>query len=267
MSKTNLRAKPPNTNFPMKGSPTYIDRLPEDPPIPGRHFVTVSFISPHGLRNTSLHGFKVHNVYDTYEDAKKDSEIIRERDGNKFDVYVGDLGKWLPYNPDRNSVKDQVYVESELNDLMHAHQQHAEKTKMIHNERLQGIKQQMNDPHRSGERKKKLQDDILKKKEMKKTATELPKKISSLSSNVDIEEKHMELKHKQEELKKSTDVLEKKSESIAKQMETVEQLQTTRQEINELYKSTTGHDVPLTQDAIDIMKYCEVFKEENVKKI
>jgi hypothetical protein len=67
--------------------------------------------------HTSIRGLKVRGVYDTYPEAKARSEEIRSLDKN-FNVYVGQVGYWLPWDPSPTTIKDQEYQETELNTLV-----------------------------------------------------------------------------------------------------------------------------------------------------
>jgi hypothetical protein len=271
MSKTNLKKKTKNNQFPIKGDANYIDRLEEDPPMKNKKFAVISFISPEGIRNTSLRGIKIRDVCADEEEAKKRAEEFRKLDSNKFDVFVGEIGKWLPYNPDRNSVKNQIYAESELNDLVHAQEDQMEKAKLVHKERKEHLKSYQNDPHRSDEYKKKMKAKVEKKLEAKKVVNEMPSKISSLCNETETKEslndvKERELKEREKELEQKKKLLENKSGEILKNMQTVEQLESTKKDIDKLYKTTSGKTVPVSQDVLDITRHYENFKNNASKE-
>jgi len=106
----------------------YIDYLKEDTPIPRQNWVCVSFLSPEGIKNCSIRGLKIRGVYETKEQANKRADELKAEDED-FHVFVGEVGKWLAWDPDPNSVEDQQYQEKELNDLMKAYRDNLEKTK------------------------------------------------------------------------------------------------------------------------------------------
>lgn len=110
------------------------DYLEEDEPIKGQNFVCLSFLSPENIdpeirKTTSDHlrGLKVRGVFSTYEDACKHAQALREND-KIFDVFVGEVGKWLPWDS-REKVEKEDYAEKELNDLMRAHREQQELSK------------------------------------------------------------------------------------------------------------------------------------------
>ena len=75
-----------------------IDYLTEDKPIVNQKFVCLSFLSPEGISNCKIRGLKIRGVYDTYEDATKEAKELRDMDKH-FHVFVGEVGKWLPWDP------------------------------------------------------------------------------------------------------------------------------------------------------------------------
>ena len=66
---------------------------------------------------TSTRGIKIRGTYSTYGEAKKRSNTIAKFDKNHH-VYIGQVGYWLPWDPDPHEVPDQEYQEKELNVLM-----------------------------------------------------------------------------------------------------------------------------------------------------
>ncbi len=69
---------------------------------------------------TTVRGLKIRGVYDTLKEAQNRAQSIRRKDP-LFDVYIGQVGFWLPWDPemkDREKIQDQEYMEKELNTLM-----------------------------------------------------------------------------------------------------------------------------------------------------
>lgn len=65
----------------------------------------------------SIRGIKVRGSYDTIEEAKARAELLK-RSGDKFDIFVGQVGCWCPWSPNPEDLTDQVYAETQLNTLM-----------------------------------------------------------------------------------------------------------------------------------------------------
>ena len=85
----------------------YIDYLKEDTPIAGQNFVCLSFVAPEvkKIKNCSLRGIKIRGVFNKKEDAEKHAESLRKEDPD-FDIFVGEVGKWLPWDPNPEQVEE-----------------------------------------------------------------------------------------------------------------------------------------------------------------
>jgi hypothetical protein len=68
---------------------------------------------------TSIRGVKVRGVYDLLDHAKKKAKELQSRDSS-FNVFVGQIGYWLPWDPSSKShqIEDEVYANVQLNELM-----------------------------------------------------------------------------------------------------------------------------------------------------
>jgi hypothetical protein len=66
---------------------------------------------------TSMRGLKVRGTYDSYKEASVRANILRKKDPS-FNVFVGQVGYWLPWDPECESVPEQEYQEGMLNDLV-----------------------------------------------------------------------------------------------------------------------------------------------------
>ena len=66
---------------------------------------------------TTVRGLKVRGVYDTYTEAVGRAKTLQKLDPS-FNVYVGQVGFWLPWDPDPMDVADQEYADDQLNQLM-----------------------------------------------------------------------------------------------------------------------------------------------------
>jgi len=75
---------------------------------------------------TTMHGLKVRGVYASSEQATARAKALNKKDPY-FNVYVADVGEWLPWDPDPEEVKDQEYQSDDLNKLMTAYRENAAK--------------------------------------------------------------------------------------------------------------------------------------------
>jgi hypothetical protein len=75
---------------------------------------------------TTMHGLKVRGVYSSSEQATARAKALNKKDPY-FNVYVADVGEWLPWDPEPEEVKDQEYQSDDLNKLMQAYRENATK--------------------------------------------------------------------------------------------------------------------------------------------
>ena len=66
---------------------------------------------------TSVRGLKIRGVYASNEEAVARSKKLQRND-TLHNIFVGEVGKWLPWNPDPKDVAEQEYAEEKLNTLM-----------------------------------------------------------------------------------------------------------------------------------------------------
>ena len=66
---------------------------------------------------TSVRGVKVRGVYQSRQEAELRASKLHKSDSN-FHVYVGQVGYWLPWDPNADNIEDETFADSQLNDLM-----------------------------------------------------------------------------------------------------------------------------------------------------
>lgn len=66
---------------------------------------------------TSVRGIKVRGSFDTLKEAQNRAEVLK-RMGDKFDIYVAQVGCWCPWSPNPNDLENSEYTEAQLNTLM-----------------------------------------------------------------------------------------------------------------------------------------------------
>jgi hypothetical protein len=67
--------------------------------------------------HTSMRGVKVRGVYSTSKEAEARGKKLQQKD-KYFNIFIGEVGKWLPWDPEPHQVQEQEYAEDQLNTLM-----------------------------------------------------------------------------------------------------------------------------------------------------
>lgn len=91
------------------------------------------------LFQTSTRGIKVRGVFASQKEAELRAKMLREVDPN-FDVYVGPVGLWMPWEPDAYKTGRVEYLEDELNQLMSKKKENEDKAKDYFDKRVKEAK-------------------------------------------------------------------------------------------------------------------------------
>jgi hypothetical protein len=75
---------------------------------------------------TSIRGLKCRGVYGSYDQATARAQQLHKKDPY-FNVYVAEMGAWLPWDPEPEEIQDQQYSNDQLNKLMGAYRENAAK--------------------------------------------------------------------------------------------------------------------------------------------
>jgi len=95
---------------------------------------------------TTIRGLKVRGVYDTHKEANVRAQVLRRKDPN-FNVFVGQVGFWLPWDPECEQVQEQEYQEDMLNDLVKKYKDNLESKddmyEKLKDERIKNAKEEV----------------------------------------------------------------------------------------------------------------------------
>ena len=89
---------------------------------------------------TSTRGLKIRGSYPTQEEAELRCKMLREIDPN-YDIMVGPVGVWMPWDPEAYKTGRVEYMEEELNQLMHEKQKNEANAKQAFEQRVKETKQ------------------------------------------------------------------------------------------------------------------------------
>ena len=92
---------------------------------------------------TSVRGLKVRGIYDTLQEAEMRAKRLQKSDPN-FNVFVGQVGFWLPWDPEPKEIGEEQYLNDELNQLMTEYKANADKRDEVFNTRKRDLIQKNN---------------------------------------------------------------------------------------------------------------------------
>ena len=92
---------------------------------------------------TSVRGLKVRGTYDTLQEAEMRAKRLQKSDPN-FNVFVGQVGYWLPWDPVPTEIGKENYLNDDLNSLMSKYKENMEERDEIFNTRKRDLIQKNN---------------------------------------------------------------------------------------------------------------------------
>jgi hypothetical protein len=185
-----------------------LDTLPNIPD--NMKFICLSFLTNKetGIKAT-VTGVRFGGAYATYEEACAQAKAIQQLD-KYHNVFVGEGGKWLPFDPDPNSpaVKDSEYIDVKLNELMKGHKDNQEKAKIFHE--LRKTEKMIENVTENLEQQSKNKEELTSKLSTVTTEDDMKTILTSIGT-IDEQIKRLELKkteysEAEQNLKKQTEV-------------------------------------------------------------
>jgi hypothetical protein len=105
----------------------------------------------HALENfrTTVRGIKVRGVYATQREAEVRCKVL-QRLHKRDNVFLGQVGYWLPWDPSPERIENTEYLEPELNNLMKQYKENAAKRDIYYQEQKENqlkerVKHKMNE--------------------------------------------------------------------------------------------------------------------------
>ena len=83
---------------------------------------------------TSVRGIKVRGVYGNPKEAELKAKKLQTKD-KYHNIFIGDLGKWLPWDPQPHEITEQEYAQDELNTLMRKYKENEDNREKFFDER------------------------------------------------------------------------------------------------------------------------------------
>jgi predicted small secreted protein len=240
------------------------DYLFEDPSVNNQKFVCISVLTPKNFKEeTKMHTMKVRGSYESYEEAKKRADFLRNIDPN-VNVYVGEVGKWLPFDDDPENAKDHDYQNKRLNDMMKGYLENQEKAKEFHEQRknemiLRSLKENEEKEKRRNERNERrtngevVDDDAeenafyakQKGESVPDVSVEQNTSVQSNESNITtqvkkeqlMKEKEREMQVKEKDIKLEREHLQKTQEDYNKYQQKTEKIRSELEEAKKVYEA------------------------------
>ena len=214
-----------------------IDYLTEDEPILGQKYVLLSMVTPELVKNCTVRGIKIRGVFGNEDNARAKALELQKIDP-LHNIYVAEMGKWLPWNDDPAKAQDEEYAEGELNKIMKGLKENQIKSKMLHEQRKNDLIQKTLE-----EQEKRKTDTSSGKTPVVSKPTgqiEMEEVSANLVNNVDKEYKKQysknELDKESDELNNSKKVLDQENENLNKDTKIMNEKQTNINEINDELK-------------------------------
>jgi hypothetical protein len=236
------------------------DYLFEDPSVPNQKFVCISILTPKNFKQeegkppVTMSTMKVRGSYDSYEEAKKRADFLRNIDSN-INVYVGEVGKWLPFDDDPEHAKDHDYQNKRLNEMMKGYAENQEKAKEFHEQRknemiLKSIKENEEKEKRNKARQARrdageVVDDEAEENEYLRKNSKMPAleqnenqetPSNQIISKKQLTEKETVLKSKEADVKANKADLLKSQEEVAKYQQKNEKIKKELEEAKKVFE-------------------------------
>jgi hypothetical protein len=174
------------------------DNLDEDTVLPKQKFCLFSFMSPEGIMNCNVRAFKFRGAYETEKEAKEAVKELKKKD-KYFNVFVGEQGKWLEFDPPEDHVdkvvagnsKRQKIVDSQretrmnqINELAGKHKDKLNKTDRGSKSRIEESKKVSASEDYANKKREKTKAKKEAQKEKHVTATHKPSRAEAMKNRL-----------------------------------------------------------------------------------
>jgi hypothetical protein len=86
---------------------------------------------------TSMRGIKIRGVYGNPKEAELKAKKLQGKD-KYHNIFIGDVGKWLPWDPEPHEIAEQEYAQDQLNTLMSKYKENEDNREKFFEERKKG---------------------------------------------------------------------------------------------------------------------------------
>jgi len=117
---------------------------------------------------TSIRGLKVRGVFDTRQAAEDRAKKLSISDSS-FHTFIGQVGYWLPWDPNPDKVANEIFQNAQLNEMMEKYQENSINRDIFYEEQK---REKIRAAHEERIKAKKLEED--KKIKEKEDSNEYP---------------------------------------------------------------------------------------------
>lgn len=107
---------------------------------------------------TTIAGIKIRGSYESLREAQIRAEVLKRKDP-QHNVYVGEVGCWLPLDPDPAQIENQEFAETQLNTLMKGYTENQAAKDAYYESRKDALCEQAQEVNEI--RKKKIREELL----------------------------------------------------------------------------------------------------------
>jgi len=202
---------------------------------------------------TSIRGVKVRGVFDTHAAAQARAKKLSMLDSN-FHVFIGQVGYWLPWDPNADKVTDEVFQNSQLNDMMEKYQENNVNRDVFYEEQKRDkIKAAQEEVRKNKEEQEKQRGadkektyDLEDTKGETKEDTKIDDMVNTLSKDESSVEGVVE-----KVVEKVVETIEEGATKVEEVAETVEEVAETVEEVAETVEEGTKIDADLKRSIED----------------
>ncbi len=88
---------------------------------------------------TTVRGVKIRGVFGNPKEAELKAKKLQTKD-KYHNIFIGDVGKWLPWDPQPHEIAEQEYAQEQLNTLMKKYKENEDNRDKYFEERSKGTK-------------------------------------------------------------------------------------------------------------------------------
>ena len=118
---------------------------PDEKRYPAQNFALISIVSPQSNQKSETCGLKIKGVFETVEIAQAEAKRLMDIDPT-FDIFLVEIGKWLPVPPNKDMIENQEYQDTFLNDLIQGHMKNNEEGNKLFETRKNDLREGKIDP-------------------------------------------------------------------------------------------------------------------------